>query len=315
MTEVPAGTWLCPSCSPSAVFYVKQLVKKQATQPLVPEVEKTDEAPTSKTTKQASKSVMGTKKKEVAKKGVAVKKPAEKKPKPKWVGWVELSSDGEEDFNNKVDAQWSVEDDVVGKRRRSSKAVAEENEPSSRGLRTRSKPQQRVSEQVHDEENDEDEGIVEEVDSEESIYQEKESTFLNGREESEEFLDQEDEEEAPPRTKSSVIYISTYDSEDSEDIMEVAQRPNNTDNPTSVSTPPESAPANKSTGTSGVSPILEASVSAIQDQDAMDDDTHNDVEELLTAPIVDFATIYKRQGNCWGEFPESAVRSTLPRLA
>lgn len=197
--EEPAGTWLCPTCSPNAAFYLKQLAKGPAAQPPGPKSEKA-------TTKVSSKkSVPGQKPKESrtkakepaprpkqfgnppgseaqAKRGTALKKPAPEKPKPKWVGWLELPSDEEEEFKKQVDAQWSVQDELDGKRTRASKAVAEANETGrrTRGASLRAGRKRRVVESSSDEE----EGGDVEGDN---VYQENETK--------EEEADSADEEE------------------------------------------------------------------------------------------------------------------------
>ena len=451
VTEIPVGTWLCPNCSPSAAFYIKQLVKKWAASPVVPKVEMTDEGAGSKTRKQRQKSVLEVnKEKGVAKKGIALKKHGEEKPKPKWKGWVELSSDGEQEFKLKVDAQWDVEDDLAGKRRRDSKAVAEKTELSPRVLRTRSKSEQHIKKRAEHEQEVVEEEESEEADSEDSAYSENEDTHVHRTVESEESLYQEDPQDAPLDSTSSdetedsdeapvvrrrgrIIYISSTDSDDSDDTMDVddssptiethtpdslfdpppssssredtpsdpgqatsASKGKNNNNeeparesetedtedstdmevdhedsleyqdeepkasnhnnqpagpedssvddtqpssPESIRTPTdtshdsemtdsqnpppqESSPdSNNSTGTSGglSDNILEASVPATgHEEDAMDISADDDVQEVqasLTAtPIVDYASLYQNQGNRWGEFRESAIRSTLPRL-
>lgn len=110
-----------------------------------------------------------TRKPQVANKGIAVKKPAPEKPKPKWVGWIELASDDEEEFKEKVEAQWRVEDGLSGKRTRASKSVAEANETASRKRRASSraegKKQAVKTDPVEEEEGDE---------WDDAVYQEKE---------------------------------------------------------------------------------------------------------------------------------------------
>ena len=472
VTEAPAGTWLCPSCSPSAAFYIKQLVTKRSASPITPKIEMTDEAAGLKTIKQNSKpkSVLEMKEKDVAKKGVAVKKRGKEKTKPKWIGWAELSSDGEQEFKEKVDAQWDVEDHLVRKRRRGSKAMIQETGFSPRVLRARPRPEQQINKRARDKHEDEseDEGEDKAAESDVSIYQESERTSVHtstesdesnessyeekeaisvhtstgseessyqeyeavsvhmstGSEESQGSLyqedpqdapvrrgaslifissdDSEDSEEAPVRQRAPVIYISSDDSNDSDDTMDVDQEPTSieTNSPDELSGHPSSGskrpsdpgqatsasetnneeitrqpetkdPANstdieyedameyqeeersdpptgpesidetdpsssgsihtptnaphgrervdpqgpgpapgttRSTGTSGVSPILilEASLPATGHEDAMDVDADDDDDGVNP---------YRRQGNRWGEFPESAIRSTLPRLA
>ena len=174
--EEPVGTWLCPKCCPNAEFYVKQLVNKNAATPGA-------EASGSKRKKQEPE--VEKRKREVAKKGTTVKKSAqskpEPKPKPRWLGWQEMSSDGEEEFKKNVDARWTVQDGGDRKRTRVSKIVAEEDEagPSRLSSRSRAQRRRRVIVTSSEEEEDEEEEAkvqqrAEEADSKESIYREKE---------------------------------------------------------------------------------------------------------------------------------------------
>ena len=63
-----------------------------------------------------------------------------------------------------------------------------------------------------------------------------------------------------------------------------------------------------------VSPVTQVSERAIPPEEE-----GHEVPELDPAPRAvesnNSALLYQRQGNCWGDFPESAIRSTLPRLA
>ena len=238
VTEAPTGTWLCPSCSPSASFYIKQLVTKRAASPVVPKVEMTDEAAGSKTRKQKQKPVLELKEKDMAKKGVAIKKRGEKNPKPKWKGWMELSSDGEQEFKKNVDAQWDVEDDIVGKRRRGSRAMIQETQLSPRALRARSRPEQQINkhardedEHEHDDEGEDDgEGEDWEAESDESLYQEDPQDTPVRRRAAPIHIssnDLEDSDEAPIRRRALVTYISSDDSDDAGDAMDVDEEPTN----------------------------------------------------------------------------------------
>ena len=400
VTEVIAGTWLCPSCSPSAAFYIKQLAKKTAVFSPAPKVEKTDGSATSKRAKQerAHEPVLESKKKDIANKGIAVKKPAAKKPKPKWLGWVELSSDGEEDFKKRVDAQWGTDDAVLGKRTRASKAVGEEDEPGSPRLRRHSRlGGKRVVETDSDEE--EEMSLYREEDrQQQEPEKELEQEVVENPEESV-YQEEEAEEKAPVHWRASIVEISSDSSNDSEDTMDVDRGPRDTENqsidessdpssdfmedvqttsirdgkktvveaetenpedsmdmeiqdgspeatgrdssdgseyvdddsssasaeiPANASNNREVAdsqsppPSTNSAGATVISPILQVSDPATQHEDVIevstDDEGQQDQESVSTPEIVDFATRYKRQGNCWGEFPESAIRSTLPRL-
>lgn len=389
VTEHITGTWLCPSCSPSAAFYIKQLVKQPAASSPVPKVKKTGgpaalssvprlrmtaERAGSKGKEQWSEPEM--KMKKVANKGVAEKKPAAKKPKAKWIGWVEMTSDGEEEFKKTVDAQWSVEDAVLGKRTRASKAMDEGNETSSRTLRRNSRRK------VIETDSDEDEGKPvyqqdqqeETADSEESVYQEKEK------------------EEVRVQRRASVIEMPSNDSNDSEDIMDIDQGAKDADKD-SADEPSDPSPnsgeerqfspdpvrKDSTPNQDGKRKVSEVEVEGLEDvmdegldaggsdlsgsseyvddkktsasteilatasgsrevpgsqslppqssrvteptarlEDALEFGAESEGQEdediVVTTTPVDFAVLYRRQGNYWGEFPESAIRSTLPRL-
>lgn len=381
MVEEPVGTWLCPTCSPNKAFYAKQLVQKREDSPLVPEAEKADEPAGSGVWQQEREReqvlTLGTREKEVAKKGVAVKRPAAPKPKPRWVGWVELSSEGEEDFKTRVDAQWSVDNVISGKRRRASKAVGEDTETGSRTLRRNSRRKR-----IIETDSDEEEG--------ESVYQEKDQQQQQEEEGEEE---EEEEEGAPVHRKASVIDMLSGDSDDSEYAMDVdagaddadedsadelsdphsdsweesilpdqirADSTSHRDRKTQVSEPEpedledsmdmeyqdksleassshasdvsEHVDANEYMDDNEVPGASRAHVNASPDREVAvspvtqvserarrREEEGHEVPELDPAPQAvesnNSAPLYQRQGNCWGDFPESAIRSTLPRLA
>ena len=212
------------------------------------------------------------KEKDAAKKGVAVKKRGEKKAKPKWIGWTELSSDGEQEFKKNVDAQWDVEEGLAGRRRRDSKAVAEETELSPRALRARSRSELQINKRAHDE--NEDKGEDREVESEGSIYQEMEDTSAltssefgesnessyqknedtsihtsgGSEEESEASVYQWRKEEAHVDGKLLVISGSSDESNDSENTMDVDQEtmPVENDSPDQLSDPSSGSEDEKS---------------------------------------------------------------------
>ncbi len=100
MTVEPLGTWLCPSCSPNAAFYIKQLVKTQAASSVTSRLGEAATATSSKGKEPKSEA----KKEKVVKKGVAVKKPAPKKLKARNAGWVEISEEEEEELTPKLPA-------------------------------------------------------------------------------------------------------------------------------------------------------------------------------------------------------------------
>ena len=235
VTEQPAGTWLCPKCSPNASFYVKQLVKRRAASPPRPEPGKVaaSEIPKGKESRSTSaqaatptpapakdkvqKVEVGTRNEEgeAVKKGVAVKKPVQKKPKQKRQGWVELTSDEEEELKRKIDAEWAVENAVVGKRRRSSKLAAEESETSSYGLRPRVGGLRPRVEKKKGVKTDSAESSVENEssDEDESVYQE----------EVEEGEDEDEEEKSVTDIFSSDSSPDTNMEEDEDEEQSVYQ--------------------------------------------------------------------------------------------
>lgn len=422
MTEQPTGTWLCPSCSPSAAFYIKQLVKgrtapspaprsgKAATSSSSKEKEQ-EQKPKSPSENVAKKGIatkkpspekahpISSKEKEhgsetkngkIAKKGLAIKKPATQKEKPKWKGYVEVSSDGEEEYKKKVEAGWKVEDGILGKRTRGSKAVADEDEPRSRRLRTRLRPAEKKRVVETDSEEDE------ETDSEKSVYQEKEEEMDDEEEE------EEEEEEESVHEKASVEEEVSDDDEESQDSMEVDDRADHADED-SADEPSNSPSGSEKDSHYSPDPAQARSTFSREDEgkdseivvddldDSMDDmqigqgesveASGSDVSEYFSAPsrthavspnsrdTVDvsspspealqpaspalpsaasahdhlsisddsmetdeneegrvsatvipavessnYAALYQHQWNYWGEYPESAVRSTLPRL-
>lgn len=430
MTEQPTGTWLCPSCSPSAAFYIKQLVKgrtapspaprsgKAATSSSSKEKEQEQEQkPKSPNENVAKKSIatkkpspekatpISSKEKEhgsetkngkIAKKGLAIKKPATQKEKPKWKGYVEVSSDGEEEYKKKVEAGWKVEVGILGKRTRGSKAVADEDEPRSRRLRTRLRPAEKRKVIETDSEEDE------ETDSEKSLYQEKEEEMDDEEEEEQEEEEEEEEEAESMHEKASVEEEVSDDDEESEDSMEVDDRADHADED-SADEPSNSPSGSEKDSHYSPDPAQARSTSSREDEgkasevvvydldDSMDDmgidqnesveASGSDVSEYFSAPsgthavspngrdTVDvsspspealqplspagsspasphdhlsisddnmetdendegrvsatvipavessnYAALYQHQWNYWGEYPESAVRSTLPRL-
>ncbi|KAM0800209.1 hypothetical protein BDR22DRAFT_889576 [Usnea florida] len=231
VTEEPAGTWLCPKCSPNASFYVKQLVKKRPALPPPPKTgkvaaskppngkesrstsAKAATAPPTPAKNKAQKQEANTKNEDgnPVKKGVAIKKPMQKKPKPKFKGWVELPSDEEEELKRKVDAEWAMENVVTGQRRRSSRLAAEENETSWYGLRPRVgglRPRVEKKEIVKTDSSESSVG-KENSDEDESVYEEE---VEEDEDENEDEDEDEDEEESSVERKKSVTGNTSNDS-------------------------------------------------------------------------------------------------------
>lgn len=397
--EEIAGTWLCPKCSPSTTFYLKQLMKNRAAPTLAPKLKKPDESagskgkeqePTTKNEPTAKKGIAvkrpttdtpasseekehepAAKKTDMVKKGVAVKKPVAEKAKPKWIGWVEMSSDAEEDYKKKVDETFRIEERVQGRRTRASKAAAAGDEAGPRMLRTRSRPGARKIVVETDSEEEEEEPSLHEKESstEESSddYEDPEDTMEMDegadsiQKHSAENLSDSEDSPAPEQTtpsgydeESDSEFVaedfedSTYgrdtseqDSEDLENSMEVDQNEsesesdpcnNSTDQDDDDAWTPSQTPAKTShpidlTAASSPSPESTPATNpaspGLSSEDSMDVDEGHEVQDqqdrvfATVIPAVEshnYAALYQHQGNYWGKFPESAVRSTLPRL-
>ena len=375
MVEEPVGTWLCPTCSPNEAFYAKQLVQKREPSRLVSKAEKADEPAGSRVRQQERKReqvpTLGIREKEVAKKGVAVKRPAAPKPKPRWVGWVELSPEGEEDFKKRVDAQWRIDDMSSGMRRRASKSVGEDTETGSRTLRRTSRVggRKRIVKTDSDEEG-------------KSVYQEKAQQqqqqqqapvhgeasvidILSGDSDDSEFAtdldtgaddadedsanelsdphsDSQEERYIPPdqiRADSTShrdrkTRVSEAEPEDLEDSMDLKYQDKSLEasssHPSDVSeyvdaneyiedNEASEVPRTHVSGSYGrevtVSPVAQVSERASRRADTINVDAENHGHEVQELNANNRVPLYQRQGNCWGDFPESAIRSTLPRLA
>ncbi len=382
MTEEPLGTWLCPSCSPNAAFYIKQLVKTRAAPKEAataasskekdpkPEAKKQkvvkkgvavkkpapkklklrnagwvdisdeeeEEVLTPKPKKAANPASSKGKGKEdrpetntkpTANKGIAVKKPTAETPKPKWKGWQELPSDDEEEFKKQVDAKWT-DDLVKGKRKRTSKALAEETSRGSRRLRAPSRAGETKTEVEN--ESDKDEG----TDDGHSIYQQ------------EEYEEEELEEEEEKASIDDASSDSDEDSDDSMDVDESSDHAEDRDGSMDMDLDQDdSVEASSSSRLSVVSIDREAAGSSSLPQQLTsatsppgpsadspqeyiiisDDDMDVEVEDEAqdhqgrvfgrVAQAVErnnHPALYPQRGNGWGYFRESAIRSTLPRL-
>lgn len=392
VTEEPVGTWLCPSCSPNAAFYIKQLVKGQSAPPRVPNPGKVATPISSKSRKATTPTPSkgkgqepGTSKKGVLKKGVAVKKgpavkkPAREKPKPKWVGWIELSSSEEEDYKKKVNAKFTMEDSVQGKRTRASEVAAEESETGSHRPRTRSGPEQKINQQADADSDDE-----EETNEEDYVYQEKEEESeekASGNEGASMNEDASSSEDAlmykeasldddALNEEESVEVDEPLSQDDEEDSMEIDEESQNEDEGSAnhLSDPPldisddnsdasstdlgedgspaprpvesgvdeadsPSSPAASSSSDAELQPTTPVSptsdrpleeTAAQRDQASSASPTSEDSMEVdeghvavTVHPAIEsnnYAALYQHKGNYWGEHPESAIRSTLPRL-
>ena len=390
VTKEPVGTWLCPSCSPNATFYIKQLMKERKASPSVPNPGKAATPNSSKSRKAATSTPSkgkgqesGATKKEVVKKG-----PAIKKPKPRWVGWVQLSANEEEDYKRKVNAKFTMEDGVQGKRTRASKVAAEENETGSHRLRTRSIPEQKTNKQADvDSDSDDEEATNEDkyLYNEEEEEEEKHASAVEEASENEDASSSEDasmynkasinddasvheeapvrddeplsqdeeedsmeiDEESPNEEEDSVDKLSDHAFELDEEHSDVSadlgehgsaagQLPGNVDESGSDEVDSPSSSAASSSSHSEVQPTIpssptsdspldataaqqgHASPASPTSEDSMEVDAEDEDHVVVTVhPAVEsnnYAALYQHKGNYWGEHPESAIRSTLPRL-
>ena len=359
VTEPPVGTWLCPKCSPNAEFYVKQLVKKEAA-PQVASKKIEKKADVSGSKKQEQESEVGKKMREVAKKGTAIKKPAQSKPqprpKPRWLGWQELSSDGEKEFKKNVDAKWDVEDVSARKRKRTSKDVFEEDEAGPSRLsshsRVRGKRRVIVTSSDEDEEEDDNKKAREEqqpgdADSEGVIYQEmeeeeKEDDITDDADDVDNNDDDNEQEEQENSSKSeddtmdwetvspssgdgSPSKLSPRDSEVGRQIArQLEQLDEDHEDRASeggVEDPEDSMEMDShheihdsdvSDGSQYIDEVEDDTSTVSQSADEREDSMDVDAQAQGQTPV---AAQYQPQGNIWGDVPDSAIRSTLPRLA
>ena len=407
MTDEVVGTWLCPGCSPNATFYIKQLVKRRVAPPHVTLSEKMAKGTPSRTQEQEQtsqnkgivrkgvavkkpapslptrlsravnshhfeeESAPAAKKRLVVKKGVAVTKPTAESAKPKWVGWVELPSDEEEEYKKNVEAKFWTEDAVKGKRTRSSKTTARENENGTRRLRTRSRPVENISKMVatdsdswshvdfssSDSSSSSDGNYKEQEEQDASIQTKPSRRRAPATEETsndhEDLEDSEDTMDTPARSEES-NFDELYDVSDAEEERDVSptsdvlpmeveedQGQNGSNNISNYSEYPndndESAPTkdlsrpsrvrrmvvDSSSSSSSAEPISPAGLSATSpeapasplSEDSMDVDEDEGDEKNEDGNDQGWGlgtVLYQRQGDCWGEYPESAVRSTLP---
>ena len=304
-------------------------------------------------------------KKDIAvKKGPAIKKPAPKKPKPKWVGWVQLSAKDEENYKKKVNAEFTMEDGVQGKRTRTSRVAAEDIETGSSRLRARSISGDKkvvVKTDSDDEEEIDEDDIVDlekEEEEEEAFGNEDASSSEDALMYNEASLDgsasnevesvEEDsmeiDEESQHDDGGSVNYLSDPPFDNNEDDPDASsaelgenssaagQSPGNVESGSDESDSPRSPAASSSSDAelppSSDSPLEEtaaqqgqASPASPPSEDSMEVDAEDEGHEgqvpVTVHPAVEsdnYAALYQHKGNYWGEHPESAIRSTLPRL-
>ena len=375
VAEEPVGTWLCPSCSPSAAFYIQQLVKARAVTPSSRKARKAARPTSSSSSTTEKDPEPGATKGKVARKGVAVKKSVAEKPKPKprWVGWIELPSEDEEEYKKKVDAKW-MENSVKGKRRGASKAVSEEDGTGARRLGAHSKPGENVKKAVETDSEDEESIYQQEEEeeeeerasiSEEASVRDEESAneeTSDHHEDVEDTMDMDegtgpadnDSSSAPSDHAPSSGEVALFEAEDLEDSMDmeadweeslgangsdqssISEYVDNDDGSTSTEIPADTSNARNAADASSLSPEATPASSpagssvvfldeyVVVSDDSMDVDEEDEVQDdqsegfvIVTRPVESETQValYQRQGNCWGEFPESAIRSTLPRLA
>ena len=401
VTEEIEGGWLCPTCSPSASYYNKQLIRALAPSKPASNDAKTPGPAASKGKShlqgnrvsafapQAKKAAYSARSKGTeAKKGLAAKKaaPAPAKPKPRWRGWVEMTSDGEEEFKKQVNSQWQVED-VSGRRRGASKA-SEDTRTASSNLRPRLRAGKKI---VIESDSDDEEsfgdvktGEVEEEEEEKDESENDEALLApvrrrasarrvlpNDSDESDGSMDvdqsSEDAESDSSDDKSNGDSAADHEAEDSEDSMnmEVAEDAVEVDDSepelenimdvddgepfegsgsvdggdaseSSYRTAPESSRGREIADSqspqpepAAASPVLEPSRPVVRREPRMSIGFLLDaparpapvtaalVAPAVAAPVTAAPAVPKFhpwESGSWGEYPESAIRSTLPRL-
>lgn len=190
MTEEPSGDWLCPNCSPVPTKDAELLRQPQgARRPIFPKLGKTAAAELKETWNLENKTVAD-KVPVRAKKSVAVKKVTPKKAKSKWIGWVEMTSEDEEEHKKSVEAAWKAVGVAGGRRTRAPATPSKRTPTRSRTLKGTSKVGTKAKKETRMEAEEED---INEVDSigflgidgkrDESV-QESDWGLSNGRKES-----------------------------------------------------------------------------------------------------------------------------------
>lgn len=142
VTEEPSGDWLCSMCglrSTKGAGLGKQ--RRGVKTPMFPKLGKTAATAFNGTLDRENKSGRGVADKTHvgAKKGVAVKKAPPKKEKPKWIGWVEMTSEGEEEYRENVFAAQGAVSVANGRRTKARATQSMERPTRSRTLRGTSK--------------------------------------------------------------------------------------------------------------------------------------------------------------------------------
>ena len=108
LKKPPVGDWICPRCRPIGGSNPRTQARRRLSSaiPVFPNLGRGAPAPLKKEASYA--------------KGVAIKKVTPKKEKPRWKGWVEVSSTVEDEFKRKVEEPWAPK--ILPQQRRSSTA-------------------------------------------------------------------------------------------------------------------------------------------------------------------------------------------------
>lgn len=142
VTEEPSGDWLCPSCRPKptkdAGLWKQRREARMSMFPKLGKTATTDSVNILDREKKNARTVAekGTRS---ARKGVAVKKATPKKTRSKWVGWVEITSEDEEEHKKSVNTAQKVVIVAGGRRKMASATPSKGRLTRSRTLRGTSK--------------------------------------------------------------------------------------------------------------------------------------------------------------------------------
>lgn len=142
LTEEPSGKWLCPKCSPTSSNDAELLRQGRGSKrQLFPKLGKTTATSSKGAFDGGKKSgrVVTERAPGRAKKGIAIKKASPKKERSKWVGYVETSSEDEEEHKKSVEAAQKAVTVAEGRRTKAQTTQSEGRLTKSGAIKKTSK--------------------------------------------------------------------------------------------------------------------------------------------------------------------------------
>ena len=131
MTEEPSGEWLCPKCSLKSTKEAEiQKQRPEAMMSVIAKLGKTATSDLNDTLSRENQSgqIITDRAKIRAQKGIAIRKVPPKKERPKWIGWVEMTSEDEDDHRQSI---FASQEAVI---------VAEEKRMEARAIKSKERP-------------------------------------------------------------------------------------------------------------------------------------------------------------------------------